>query len=316
MTLVTWMANFPEPPPFTPVEGAFALALPLPETAMIEYRLGIHRGRRHEAVLDPRNPDTTTNPFGVNSVATGRHYQRPLWTLPQPESPPGQVTEVRVSSRLWGERRHHKVYRPALGGDTPLPAVVVHDGSDFYEHAALAVVLDNLIAAGDLPPLVAILHDPRDRLVEYADCESHLRHVLEELVPHVDRRVRLDGRLYTLGSSLGAAASLSLLHRAPERFAGAALLSGSLPARLDADRPAQIFAPVVEMVTALGSSELEGKAAYLSCGRYEGLIDIARALVPRLRAAGLRVCYEETWEGHGWASWRDRLRPALLHLLE
>lgn len=315
--LLTWMPTFPEPAEFSPVDGAFALVLPLPDTAMIEYRLGIRRGRRTEAILDPLNPVTTTNPFGINSVATGPGYRRPPWTLPDPTVPAGLISEVRVTSDVWGgERRHHKVYRPAAGGEGPLPALVVHDGSDFLDHAALAAVLDNLISAGDLPPLVAILHDPRHRLEEYADDDRHALHVIDELIPHVARRVALDGRVFALGSSLGAAAALSLLTRHPDMVAGAALLSGSLPARFDSHRPAEIFTPVVNLVRSLGSGTIEHKPVYVSCGRYEGLIDLNRALAPRLRAAGARLRYEETWEGHQWASWRDRLRPALCHILE
>lgn len=317
--LRTWMPSFPPPPPFRRLAGAdvWVLQIPLPRTAMIEYRIGIDRGDRRVDILDPLNPETTTNPFGANSLATGPDYVRPPWSHRDPEVAAGRVTEIRVHSGVWGERRHHLLYLPPHHDPTSLhPLVVVHDGADFVHHSSLDIVLDNLIAAGAIPPVVALLHHPRQRLSEYADDERHWRHVTEEVVPHVQRRVSLGTRRVALGSSLGAVAALSVAWHAPDVFTGLGLLSGSFANRMTEDTPAEIFGPVANLVGAIDADRrLAGVPTYVSCGRYEGLIDLNRALVPRLRSVDMAVRYEETWEGHQWASWRDRLGPALIHLL-
>lgn len=315
--LLTWMPSFPPVPPFQRLGGSdvWVLSLPLPREAMIEYRIGIHRHERRADVLDPLNPHTTTNPFGINSMALGIDRRRPEWTLPRDSVSAGEITEVRVQSRTWGERRHHQLYLPA-SQNSPLPLLVVHDGHDFLDHSSLATVLANLIADESIPPVAALLHRPTRRLTEYAHDERHVAHVLDEAIPHLGRRMDLDGRTVVLGSSLGAVAALSLAWHRPEEVTAIALLSGSFAHSLSDDRPAAIFGPVVELAATVDRDRrLAGMRAYASCGRYEGLIDLNRSLVPRLRAVGMDIAYDETWEGHQWASWRDRLRPALEHAL-
>jgi enterochelin esterase family protein len=54
---------------------------------------------------------------------------------------------------------------------------------------------------------------------------------------------------------------------------------------------------------------------YQSVGRYEGLVDFNRHLQPLLRAGGMDVKYVETWTGHDWGAWRDRLEEALTFVL-
>lgn len=319
VAMVTWMPRFPNATPFERLAGSdiWVLQLSLPRTAMIEYRLGTVRSGRQSDFLDPLNPNTTSNPFGVNSLATGPDYGRPAWSHTHPETPVGTVSGIRVRSAAWGERRHHLLYLPH-GHDpsVPLPLVLVHDGPDFLEHSALGVALDNLIAWGELPPLAAILHHPRHRLTEYGDDDRHATHVIEEILPHLQRRFALEGRTVMLGSSMGAVASLGVAWHRPDHVSGVALLSGSFANRLGPERPEPIFGPVSDLVGRLDVDDrLATIRAYVSCGRYEGLIDLNRALVPRLRAIGMPVQYQETWEGHQWASWRDRLATALTHSL-
>lgn len=320
--LVTWMPSFPTVPPFTRLGGSdvWVLVLRLPGTAMIEYRLGIDRRGRQQLLIDPLNPVVTTNPFGTNSVASGHDYHTPVWAEPDDDVPAGSLTEIRVQSTAWAERRHHSLYLPSPEFETSTDHVlVVHDGTDFLEHSRLAIVLDNLIAGGSISPTAAILHQPRRRLSEYAADERHTAHVLDELVPYVHRRINRPSpdsplAVSVLGSSLGAVAALSVAWARPERIRGVGLLSGSFARTLSPDRPDSIFGPITRFVEHLDEDRLVGRPIYVSCGRYEGLIDLNRSLVPRLRAGGADVRYEETWDGHQWSSWRDRLAGALVHM--
>jgi enterochelin esterase family protein len=50
---------------------------------------------------------------------------------------------------------------------------------------------------------------------------------------------------------------------------------------------------------------------YVSCGLYESLVVENRALAPELEAAGARVLYRETLDGHHWEGWRDCWGEAL-----
>lgn len=312
--LATWMPSFPIVPPFQQIQpNLWVLRLDLPATAMIEYRLAVRRGHEISVVLDPLNPNQTSNPFGVNSVATGPARRRPEWALHRPDSPSGSVRETRIASQAWGGRRHHHVYTPPQhASQQPHPLVVVHDGSDFLNHAALRDVLDNLINDGVIPPVVALLHEPRRRLTEYADDPRHIAHLFDEIRPRLKDRYPLDDRCVVIGSSLGAVASLSAGWRRPEQVTGMALLSGSFADQVSPDRPGEIFDPIVDLVGQVDADRrLAPVNCFVSCGRYEGLIELNRSLVPRLRSTGMQVVYEETWDGHQWASWRDQLKGAL-----
>ena len=316
--LSTWMPAFPPVPPFTRLGGSdlWVLELPLPDAAMIEYRLSVVRGSSNVEILDPFNPRTTTNPFGTNSVATGPSYREPAWANRHGETRAGRLVEGWVASKTWGERRRHSLYLPVDHEPaTAVPLVLVHDGTDFWRHSSLGVVLDNLIADGSIPPVIALLHDPRMRHVEYGHDPRHGRHVMGELLPHVAARLAFTG-VVALGSSLGAVAALGLAWDHPDRVGGLGLLSGPFARRVDEHRPADVFASVVALVGSLDDRRLAGVPTYVSAGRYEALVDLNRALVPRLRSIGVDVRYDETWEGHQWMSWRDRLGPALLHTLE
>src|SRR5690606_28728320 len=183
-----------------------------------------------------------TNPFGVNSLATGPEYTRPAWSYPDEAAAPGSIGEIRVRSQAWGERRHHFLYLPPDHDPAqPHPLVVFHDGSDFVDHSLANVALDNLIATGQIPPVVALLHNPRHRLEEYANDPRHAVHVVDELIPHVSRRAALADKTILVGSSLGAVAALSVAWLRREAVSGLGLLSGSFSAQVTEDRPAAIF---------------------------------------------------------------------------
>ena len=160
------MPGFPDPGSFRRHEsGTWFLGLPLPATARIEYRLRVRRGSWLEEIDDPLNLPSTSNPFGSNCVITGPRYQAP-WYAGGGHS--GELSEVRVVSSALGGRRHHQVYLPS--GQTAEQAralLLVHDGSDFLEHGGLGMALDLLCDKGVVPPLVAVLLDPWDRIPEY-----------------------------------------------------------------------------------------------------------------------------------------------------
>ena len=53
----------------------------------------------------------------------------------------------------------------------------------------------------------------------------------------------------------------------------------------------------------------------MTCGVFESLICENRGLVPVLESTGMDVTFDESLDGHNWASWRDRLGVALPALL-
>ena len=207
------------------------LRLRVPQRARFEYRFDIVRDGHGDWVNDPLNPRLASDPFGVNSVCETWGYAVPEWTRPGLAAATGKVEHWEVDSRSFAGQREIGVYLPAgYDESASYPLVIVHDGYDYVDHAALVPSLDNLIERGDLPPLVAALTQSPDRSVEYVDDQRHVAFVTEELLPALEQRysVTSDPRQRVLmGASLGAVASLSIAARAPRLFDGVVLKSGS-----------------------------------------------------------------------------------------
>ena len=297
------------------------LRLPVEDGGRFEYKLAIGHDGREDWILDPLNPARAEDPFGQNSVARTLGYSRPVWSLPR-GAPPGGLDDLTVESRAFGEAREVLVYLPS--GHDPArayPLIVVHDGGDFVAFADLPLVLDNLIDAGEIPPVIAALVQTRDRPGEYSGSRAHARFLVHELLPALAAEYRISGAAHDrvlLGASLGAVASLATAYRYPGVYGGLVLQSGSfiLDERKLARRPHSVFHRIARLMRAL--RRIPGRPAeraFVSTGELEGLADENRALASFLRDRGVDVLFRSAWDGHHWHNWRDQLRDGLMWVL-
>ncbi len=321
--LLRWINAGVDRRDFTRIPGSdlWRLRVPVTDGGRFEYKLGVRRGAHEEWVLDPLNPDRAGDPYGENSVARTYGYRRPDWSLPG-DAPRGAVEAIRVESRTFGVARSEKVYLPAgYDAGTPLPLIVIHDGGDYENYADLRISLDNLIAAGDVPPLIAVLIQAGDRMMEYPRSRRHARYVVRELLPALSARYAVSAApedRVLLGASLGAVASLATAFRFPGVFGGLILKSGSFildDAKLE-QRSHPVFRRVARVVEAIRRApDLPATTAFVSTGELEGLADENRALAGFLRERGVDVLFRSSWDGHHWHNWRDQLREALIWVL-
>lgn len=321
--LVRWVHGGPDRRPFVRLAGTdlWLLRLPVEDGGRFEYKLAIGHGGHEELVVDPRNPDRAGDPFGQNSVARTLGYSRPEWSLPR-GAPPGGIDELRIESRAFGEARDVLVYLP-FGYDPSraYPLVVIHDGDDFVAYADLPLVLDNLIEAGEIPPVMAALVQTRDRPREYSGSRAHARFLVHELLPALHAQFPVSsrpGNRVLLGASLGAVASLATAYRYPGVYGGLVLKSGSfiLDERKLARRPNAVFHRIARLMRSL--RRVPGRPAeraFVSTGELEGLADENRALASFLRDRGVDVLFKSAWDGHHWHNWRDQLRDGLMWVL-
>jgi enterochelin esterase family protein len=312
-----FMARFPAVPAMRKVAaGLHEVTVRLPNRCRVEYKLVAHTGEMTHEHLDPANPRRATDPFGANSVAFGPGYATPWWAKPS-ATPGGEVRRGYVASRADGHRRLVHWYHPPAPGRR-MPLLVVHDGSDFVDHAGIVGVLDNLIVAGAIPPLVAALVDAKDRLAEYVDDVRHAEFVAEVVASGVRRHGAdpdPDNHVY-MGASLGGVAALAAAWRGAS-IGGLVLLSGSFVTALGGpmQRGPQ-FSPVIDFMKRFTvDSGRPADRIYQACGEYEGLVPDNRVFTPVLEATGAEVVYEEAPDGHHWHNWRDRLGAALIHTL-
>lgn len=310
-----WLDIFPEIPAFSRVDGnnVWATTFSLTPEARIEYKLAVESHGRHRLKIDPFNPEHAPNPWGASSELRGSSYRPPDWANLSSTIAHGTVTWHEVPSTVFCDTRPVHLYRPA--GDRAQALLVVHDGTDYLEFANLVRVLDNLIAAGDIAPIAAVLTDPVDRMAEYRASKAHASHVVSELVPFAQVEF---GPLpvIAMGASLGGVASLHAAWEHPGVFDGLILQAGSFVTELGPFGRGTVFNPVVRFMRRFDETPRAlPERIHVSSGAFDGLINEARTMADRLDRKGVSVGMAEVLAGHDWRAWRDLLRPALRHVL-
>ena len=322
--LVRWIHGGGDREAFSRVPGTdlWLLQLAVENNGRFEYKLAVRHGDHEDLTVDPLNPIRAGDPFGENSVCRTFGYVRPEWSRPS-GAPAGRIEPLVVESEAFGETREERVYIPAgYPADAPYPFVVIHDGDDYMTYADLGASLDNLIDAGDIPPLVAALVQTGNRMGEYTGGRRHSRYIVHELLPLIERAYRISDAPHDrilLGASLGAVASLATAFRYPGSFGGLVLKSGSfiLDERKLESRPHPVFHTIARLVRALQRAPtLSDTRAFVSTGELEGLADENRALADLLEERGVDVLFRSAWDGHHWHNWRDQLREGLQWVLD
>ena len=318
-----WIAGLDTAQPFQALAGTdlWATTIDLPKGSRIEYKFEVVSNGNKELILDPLNDIVAHDPFGANSVCQASGYERPEWTLHDPQARSGSLESQKVESSVFRESREIQVYLPAtFRKNRRYPLLVVHDGVDYLRYADLKIVLDNLAHRLEMHPVIVALIQSRDRLKEYSGDDRHARYLVEDLLPSMSDTFPLvdspDSRCI-MGASFGGVAALHAAWRYPEHFGSLLLQSGSFAfSDIGRHRRGPVFDPVARFMNEF--REHPGRPAdriFMSCGMYESLIYENRSLVPHLQSKGVDLRFEEARDAHNWENWRDRLRIGLSWLL-
>lgn len=312
VSLRPMIAGFPGPHEFSRLNGhnLWWLGLDLPDGARLEYKLEVLNDHHAEWVNDPLNPVTTTNPFGTNSVCRAHGYEVPDFAKVHNFTPTGSFEDLWVPTQLGGDRKVTIYQPPGFDREQTYPLLFVHDGGDYLTYGSMALVLDNLIAMGRIPPLIAAFSWPGDRLVEYAAFPYHADFVVTEAIPTIAAHYPLSNQRIVMGASLGAVAALHAAWRYRSAFTAMILQSGTFAQTPGWGAAQGILGPIAALLHRLEPSALP-RRVFLSCGTYERMIGENRYMADRLRRSGLAVEYVESRDGHTWEAWRDRLEEAL-----
>jgi len=269
------------------------------------------------------------------SVTTAAHAQK---------TPPARYETVRFESKLVGKTLPYNVVLPA---DYSRPASRAVRYPVLYLLHGLTGHYDNWVTKTKLTEYAArhglIIVTPEGNNGWYTDSatapsDRYESHVIEELIPDVERRYRTsrerEGRAVA-GLSMGGYGALKFGVKYPERFALAASMSGAvaaaswrtaegLPRGLIGDSLRQTFGPADGPVKAAGDlfrlvSELTPERArrlpflYLDCGTEDSL----RLLAPNRAFADLLVErkipheYRQLPGDHNWAYWDRQVQEVL-----
>jgi enterochelin esterase family protein len=279
----------------------------------MEYLIGIDG----DFAPDPANELRARGPFGDKSVVAWPEYEPPSWLETIADTGPVEPLEIRC--RRLVARVQVLLYATPEPPGVDAPLLVVHDGPEYAEYAALTRFLDAMSWEERIPPLHAALIQPVDRNETYSASALYAAALVRELLPELARRVP-HGRRIGVGASLGALAMLHAHVRHPGSFDALLLQSGSF-FRQRFDKQEASF-PRWRRITRFVGTVLRGAAANnpipvaLTCGTAEENRTNNRIVADALTAQGYAAWLAEIRDAHTWTCWRDGFDPHLPALIE
>jgi enterochelin esterase-like enzyme len=199
--------------------------------------------RRARFQSDPLNPhhaqdaiDKTPASADAESLVELPGAPAQLW-IRQSGKPAGQLKRYQFRSEVLNNERNVTVYSPPgyKSNGRPFRLLVVFDGEAYTGSIPTPTILDNLIAAGKIPAVVAVFVDnprenqPYQRTLELSCNASFTRFLVDELLPWVRQRyqvTRTSASTAVGGASRGGlAAACAALHH-PEIFGNVFSQSG------------------------------------------------------------------------------------------
>ncbi|MEM8556332.1 MAG: alpha/beta hydrolase-fold protein [Bacteroidota bacterium] len=280
---------------------------------------------------DPRNPDRVLSGFGPFSELTMPGYAYPEVFAAVRDGTPGTADGLDVHPLPAGVLPYDRkvlVYTPpgyASEPTTRYPTVYLMDGRDYIEFAHAPAVLDDLIARGEIEPILAVFVDPPNRhapaspnrMTEYGLNDDFVAFLADELVPFVDARYRTrttpDARLI-VGDSYGGLIATYVPFSRPDVFglgysqsAYYSFQDDRMIRLLDQEpvRPIRLFVDIGTYETTVGPGMLPAaETNFLAANRR--LRDV-------LAERGYDFVYAEYPQGHTWGNWRAHLIDGLRH---
>ncbi|MFH9425805.1 enterochelin esterase [Streptomyces sp. NPDC017529] len=235
----------------------------------------------------------------------------------RPGVPRGTVSVHTVRSALLGNARRVWRYVPPRGTEAgaELPVLVLLDGEMWQPGLGVATLLDNLIADGRIPPLVALLPESLGAETRWAEmtCDPRFAGFLaDELLPWAAADLPLTtdpARTVVAGQSLGGLTAAYTAVTAPGRFGCVLAQSGSFwwP-----------NGPGAQWLTGrIAASPRLPVRFRLSAGEQEWVaLPANRRLRDTLAAKGYEdAVYREYNGGHDYLCWRTELADGLCGLL-
>ncbi len=276
---------------------------------------------------DPANP-RSWSPEGVEDI------YNTLSILELENAPSAALTE---GERELPAPRRFRLYSERLGntrdvdilvseGLEPVPGAVVplaifFDGHDYQSKVPTPRILDNLIRAGRIPPVMAVFVSNPSRKARTTElpCNADFADfMVEELLPFVERQTGLaftGEQTLLAGASFGGLAAACVAYHHSEHFGLVLSQSGSFWwSPQGDDRPEWLNARYAQ------SPRLPIRF-YLSAGRFEtdfgesGILNATRQLDQILTLKGYDVHMDEFSAGHDYFHWRATLGLGLEHLL-
>jgi enterochelin esterase-like enzyme len=281
----------------------FYHTLTVPGATRLEYKFIVDG----EWKTDPLCPNQIDNGIGEqNSFFVVGDIREPAELEWAADIAHGRVEEFDFTSERLHNTRRVYVYLPAAydqDSDARFPCFYVHDGGEYLERAHMSTVMDNLIDAQTVKPLVVVMLDPVNRMKEYWANDDYCEFLSSEFIPMIDSRYRTVADRESrgvMGASLGGLISTYAALTQPHLFSKVAGQSSAL--HFDEGR-------LADLLDAVRDFEM---TFYFDVGIYEPrFVPAHQRFVARLKQKGWRCVYQELPGGHNWTSWRAHLKDLL-----
>jgi len=296
--------------------------------ARLEY--WVSTSREGLAGVDPLNPFQVWNGFGPMSELAMPMYERhPYFTdyIFGKKGNHNLVKPVEIESEILKYSHQLHVYLPPdyEKSEQIYPVVYIQDGIDYVEFAITSHVIDNMIRANEIAPIIAVFITPPNRfkpdfpnrMSEYGLNDDYVKFFADELVPFIDKKYKTkndaDSRL-VIGDSFGGLISAYIPFMRPDIFALGYSQSGYVSFQND------------NLIKVYTESEKKPIRLYVDVGTYER--QVGGAFLPKretdfleanrrfknvLEEKGYDFIYREYHEGHTWGNWRRHLIDGLVH---
>ena len=293
-----------------------------------EAKLG-EKNALQQATIDPLNPHTMevaydeALPPTAFSIAAMPHALDEHWILKQPGVPAGKLERFQLKSVILGKERGISVYTPP-GYDEKQKGeywlLVLLDGFLYRSSIPTPTILDNLIHAGKVPPMVAVLIDnPRDsRVSDLGYDPVFVEFLSKEVLPwiHEHWNVTHDPRKCIVsGLSMGGSEAAFVALRRPDLFGNVLSQSGSFADGNGKDVKWEWLASQYKASPKLPLTFFieEGRLEDVSRDGPTGLT-ANRHFVEILKSKGYPTTYEEVGGSHEPVHWRGVLVEGLISL--
>jgi enterochelin esterase-like enzyme len=253
------------------------------------------------------------------------------WIVPRPGVPAGRVERHQFKSAALGNEREIAIYLPPRYSPRakPYPLLVLFDEDAYLSLVPTPTILDNLISAGRIPPVVALLvgNAPGARSRELPCNPEFSRVLATELLPWAHRLYNFTSdprHTVVAGSSFGglAAACAGLWH--PKTFGNVLAQSGAFhwtpPSSNDATDSNSEPNWVARQFISRPKEPLRfyldaGSAEFNATGGADSILFCTRTLRDVLRAKGYQVYFQEFAGGHDYLNWRGTFADGLIALM-
>lgn len=258
-----------------------------------------------------------------------------VWNVVQSKVPAGRVQRDKFRSKLLDNERPIWIYTPHgyPADKKPYSLLVLSDGGSYVNTAGVATTLDNLIAAGLIPPIVAVMVDNPNRWLELSCNSAYADFLAQEIVPWARANYQATDRPEQTiigGASLGGleAAFVGLKHA--EVFGNVLSQSGSFAWKPDGEKDFEWLnrefaaSPRLPLRFSFEAGLLEGTWWWRSLvpAPPNGppvidptLLAANRNLRDTLLSKGYSVHYTEFNGNHGWLNWSGTLASHLIALV-